>query len=442
MNQTSVLDDNWFKMWTDNVNYDFLTFLNQDNKYLNKLRLDYLNNSITPKFLYPNLTSNKIDELKFSLDNAITQIRNSKPSSIISDKYIDDIYSIYSELYVRKVTEVSLLKAVLSKDNEVFQDSCNKLFGILDENLFNYFYDSFRNQLLDDIDQESSSEIKRNAEILLKEFSQTNKSQEIETSDFPKLRLLIFKEIEEYVQTLRSVNLSEKLNSGELAKFFRLSLELLNIGDYTCEVSSRHQSISVNHYQKCIFIPSSRVVTKEKAIGLAVHEVYTHILRRINGQNSKLKILGVGIGNYQVAEEGIASIREQVAINLEDLNIVGPLYFYIGMVVGLDGEKKGFDDIFRISRLVNKYKASKYGIVLSEDDILQKSWKICLRIFRGTDCLTPGICFTKDASYAVGRYKILNSLVEYPESINYWNLGKFSPYSSNYVGMLKSLDVI
>ena len=45
---------------------------------------------------------------------------------------------------------------------------------------------------------------------------------------------------------------------------------------------------------------------------LIVHEIGTHVVRRENGKRSKLRLLGIGLDNYERGEEGIATMREQV----------------------------------------------------------------------------------------------------------------------------------
>jgi hypothetical protein len=57
--------------------------------------------------------------------------------------------------------------------------------------------------------------------------------------------------------------------------------------------SSSKTAISVDLENKSIKIPESRVVTMKKLQSLIVHEVGTHVARRLNGERSSLQLLAL-----------------------------------------------------------------------------------------------------------------------------------------------------
>lgn len=204
-------------------------------------------------------------------------------------------------------------------------------------------------------------------------------------------------------------------------------------------------SININQENKLILIPANKEISHNKIIKLIVHEIGTHIIRRINGEhpNSKLELLGFGLRGYK-DDEGVATMREQAI--LDKVDDFRGLDYYLGIAIAqgkIDGKIKDFAGTFEVMKkyfLLSKLKSATDKSV-AETKANESAWKICKRIFRGTTGTIPGVCFTKDLLYAHNA-DIWRLLGKHPGSIFTLNLGKFDPTNPAHIFAMMKLGVL
>ena len=203
-----------------------------------------------------------------------------------------------------------------------------------------------------------------------------------------------------------------KINAIQIQEAFKSALTYIDANEWKTLIDeeSSQSSISTNQELQTIKIPESRSVTKNKLANLIVHEIGTHVARRINGERSSLKLLGLGLDRYEVGEEGIATMREQALNNKVDdfRGIEGQLA--VGLGLGVDGQPRDFREVYEI---MEKYYLFKNLVAKKEFSDAQtkaqnSAWNRTVRTFRGTDCNTPGVCLTKDIIYSDGNIGIWN----------------------------------
>ena len=64
-----------------------------------------------------------------------------------------------------------------------------------------------------------------------------------------------------------------------------------------------------------------------------------------------------------------------------------------------------------------------------------------VRVFRGTDGKTPGVCFTKDMIYREGNIDIWNLVGEDPDAAMQFSVGKYDPSNPEHLALLSRLGI-
>ncbi len=70
--------------------------------------------------------------------------------------------------------------------------------------------------------------------------------------------------------------------------------------------------------------------------------------RRLNGERSKLQLLGLGLDRYEKGEEGIATMREGVLDNEMGDSVGMVSHLAISLAYGLDGVPRNFREVYEI----------------------------------------------------------------------------------------------
>ncbi len=226
---------------------------------------------------------------------------------------------------------------------------------------------------------------------------------------------------------------------------FTEALEELGIDDWDIVVDSEKglSNFSVSQEHKIIRIPSEeklleRKISKKKLRGLIAHEIQTHVLRRHNGERSKLQLLGLGLDRYLKAEEGIATYNEQQVTGATEFAGV-PRFFSIAVAKGIDGQKRDFRETFEI---VKDYRLlSSLAKETGPEKAAKTAYDDCVRIFRGTTGKTPGAIYPKDMSY-FGNRAIWTLVSKDSDVVHQFGIGKYDPNNSEHVALLSQLGIL
>jgi uncharacterized protein (TIGR02421 family) len=139
-----------------------------------------------------------------------------------------------------------------------------------------------------------------------------------------------------------------------------------------------------------LYIPSDYKLNANETKALIQHEIGTHVLTYFNGRQQPLRLLSVGLTDYDTLQEGLAVLSEYLVGGLT----ANRMRTLAGRVVAAGARMHGaeFQDIFRL--LHHDYGFSP-----------QRSFNITSRIMQGGG-------FTKDISYLKGLYELKGHLEE------------------------------
>jgi uncharacterized protein (TIGR02421 family) len=137
-----------------------------------------------------------------------------------------------------------------------------------------------------------------------------------------------------------------------------------------------------------LYIPSDYKLNANETKALIQHEIGTHVLTYFNGSQQPLKLLSVGLTDYDTLQEGLAVLSEYLVGGLTG----NRMRTLAGRVVAAGARMHGaeFQDIFRL--LHHDYGFSP-----------QRSFNITSRIMQGGG-------FTKDISYLKGLHELKEHL--------------------------------
>jgi hypothetical protein len=248
------------------------------------------------------------------------------------------------------------------------------------------------------------------------------------------------------------------VTAKQIVALCETALHELAIDDWQVRIS--HHAGSTNfdtdHSTKTVFVPRDadiaarkKLLTEARAKALIAHEIRTHVARRVSGERSKLQLLGLGLDHYLKGEEGIATYMEQMILGADEFSGEAR-YLAISLGCGMDGEPRGFRDLWKIMRayMVVKllYDAIADKRMIDIEKILKvapvHAWLQCLRTFRGTTGSTAGAVYTKDLVYREGNIDIWKLIRANSDWVNYFHLGKFDPANALHRGIMCQLGLL
>ena len=117
----------------------------------------------------------------------------------------------------------------------------------------------------------------------------------------------------------------------------------------------------------------------------------------------------------------------------------------ISFAQGLDGTKRSFSGVHEmlskrryLERLLDGQEPEK-ALRLARAN----AYNDCVRIFRGSDCETPGVVFSKDLAYRegnIGVYQLIKTEEGKQEMIRF-SVGKYDPSNQRHIWILDQLGI-
>ncbi len=240
----------------------------------------------------------------------------------------------------------------------------------------------------------------------------------------------------------KKINSGKLLNAKEIQKYFREYLTILRLTDWQVKIDSTSLSISVDQEKKVIRVPENRKRSEQKIYKLLFHEIGIHVLRKINGEKQRLRLLSSGLNNYKIGEEGLAVFGENYFFNENSYDYHSLMaYISIGLCLGFDGQKRNFQEVYYLLQKIyfafNKIKNKKNPEEISKKETMIK----CIRTFRGTPGDIPGLCLWNDNIYFEGQRKIINLINKNPQELKRVLCGKYDPTNPLHRKALDLFDI-
>ncbi len=219
-------------------------------------------------------------------------------------------------------------------------------------------------------------------------------------------------------------------------------LKNLQAEDYTIHNSS-DGSWGLRFSSKSVVRPSNYVLPADEFVAVAGHEVGSHLLERLNGLRSPLRLLSFGLQGYEKGNEGRALLREQVVYKTwsefeQTLRWQEVLlrHFVLSLAVGLDGSKRTFTEIFNTIEPIYALWHIRAGAKpeAARRMAQQRSWLLITRALKGTD--TTGVAYHKDLVYLEGNIACWRKATEDPMSIRNGDRGKIDIANSAHIALV------
>lgn len=441
---SSPLDAEWFPKLLSASNLSLFEYLDGDATTREHTKQQFFARDIhNPIFEYP-----FIDLPKIAAHEALlTSLR----SELLSKETNPLVVEVYQNHITLDLAKINLLRAVAAGDMVTFQKNCSLLYGDPSietfQNLLSFLYKKIT-PLVSGADLTARTL----AENLLQKLPHVSAPTDRDiTCSTPEIFFLAQKYATEHFAPLTAlvdIHAEKIYTAPEIQTVFLQGLSTLGFTEWHVVISrSSKSAINTNNQQKTIFIPEKREVDAETLRDLLVHEIGCHVSRQMNGEKLPLKLLSLGLANYDNLEEGLATFSAQALHeNFEDF-AGAERTLSIGLALGLDDTPRDFRDVFEV--LVSYYQLMRHldpTVDETGDELLlgarEAAWLACVRTFRGTNCHTPGVCFTKDHIYREGNITAWQIFAQNPAWFPYLYLGKYSPNKASHRKLLFELGII
>lgn len=432
------IDEKWYDRFSKVASFQPYEYLSTEPLAREKQKELFLRGqAINPEFNLHKIDPGDLDlkaDLLFALKRDIIQ---NEADKIVAQAYRWRINE--------KIAELFLLKSAATGDMRKFKRWSEFIYGKPSKDVFDYTIGRIRLKIDAGLKSENL-EIQEAAQNLLDVLggpmsisgSLTTPTEE-EASFARKITKDEFKDI----INIAEVDPKKKFNSQEIKEYFEKSLEVLNLSGWKVEIETGGTSINVGHEDKSIKIPEARTLTARSISKLILHEIGTHIVRRENGERSRLMLLGLGLDRYLKGEEGIATMREQVSgggpedfAGFNGHLAIGLVYGYAGKPLDFRGTYEVLEKYFLLNSLLNGEGLEKSKISASNN-----AWNNTLRVFWGADCKTPGVCFTQDIVYREGNIGVWGVIRENPDEMHRFSVGKYDPSNLRHIWILSQLGI-
>lgn len=395
-------DNEWYDRFQKIGSFQAYEYLDGDKEARVSEKDRFMSGAVrNPSLDYPLLSYEDITRKESELLRLKTDILEQERNEVIKQAYRWRLNE--------KIAETRMLFTAKRGDMKAFRRYSEFIYGKPDELIFGYTIRRIRDDIRQKADHSDNPDLKILVENLLTELPTTDGNK----TDFAPLPETFTKASEttrEEFRSLLSIPVPEtaggKLGAEEIRSLFDEALRMIRADGWSIVIHRSKTKISVDHEHKTVKIPEHRTITALKLRKLILHELGTHVQRRLNGERTRLRLLGLGLDRNERAEEGIATMREQ-SLDSESIEPAGRLgYLGIGIAKGILDKKprdfRGVYDLLRKYGLINALATGK-DQESAEQLASDAAWDATVRVFRGTDCATAGTCFTKDIVYRDGN---------------------------------------
>lgn len=418
----AALDDRWFGRYKKIAAFQDYEYLIENKNWARDQKNKFLKKDIkNPVFKYPRLN-------KFNFENKFKELYILR-KEVIKHESNRIVKEAYTKKIDEKIIELKMLKATKDMDDRKFFHHSKTLYGTPKKEFFYYTLSQIQKIL-----KEEKRGPHEYFDSLLKKWRNRRKSLGI----IPPEKINI---IESEIFNLPIIEKRKFFDANEIKKTFEQALKKMGAKGFRVMIDSGGKcgDISVDQ-EKNIIIPKKRKVGRKKLISLIAHEIGVHVQRELNGENSKLKLLSLGLDHYLKGEEGLATYMGQRFAGFTDYAGLNG-YLVVSLAAGIDGKKRDFREVFEIFKnyylLMISHKKTNKRIKQAENF----AWSRCTRVFRGTTGKTPGACFTKDIVYREGNVGIWKVVKKNPREARRFFVGKYDPSNPRHIWILDQLGI-
>lgn len=426
------LDHKWFSRTRNNL---VSVQIDGEKEYRQDQMRKFLDGSIVnPVLDYNKIDLTKLNRWERNLSRLLQEIASNESVEIVREAYIDKIS------YELDLVEYYL--SIHDQDMKRFKNITEKLYGKPDKDIFYYTvfetYNEFEN--IENPPKKFIEAFNKFKSLLPKPIQN---SQVISPSqkDFTNIK----NALSPFISFIETFNFNkDNYNAVELGEFISKSIKILNLGKWEIDINENSQldTMSILPKKRTVKIPSQKVTSAKRLKELLAHEVGVHIARRINGERTSMKLLGLGLDSYLSGEEGLGCLFEQVLNNKFTKYADAIKYLAISLAYGLDGKPRDFREVYEVIYaylLCRKFKEETTDDVIAASQ--KEAWQTCIRTFEGSDCKTKGVCKTRNLVYRKGNISAWNILKSHPKEATRITIGKYDPANKKHLWILDNLQL-
>lgn len=420
------------------------TYFDGDKTYREQQKEAFLSGQSTHPILdYPQIDRDDLATKERELQRLHNDIEQRETNQTIRDAYIPKIQE--------KINEIQLIYATDQQDMEKFLHYTTTIYGTPRHDVFAYTLWVIQQKAQDASDQ-VDTHISAAGERILELLPNSKSVGSLPTIPSPttlqQIRQITTQQVEELLWTQPPHDAHHLYTAEYIAQKFKKAMEKINAEGWkvTIDTKTSADTIRVSHATKEATIPASRAVPRDKLQGLIAHEIGTHIKRGAQGEKSKLQILSLWLHNYERGEEGIATLREKIITKPQQIEIAGEdRHFAISLAIWVDGVMRTIREVYSIMEayyyLEELQQKPHLDHTQAQKNAIEEARKCIIRIYRGTDCATPWVCFTKDIIYREGNLDLRALVANQPDILHHVNTGKFDPTNPQHIAIMQQLGM-
>ncbi len=420
--EKEALDDKWYERFSGCGSFEDYEYLGGEKTNRENQKNEFIQGKCkNPTLDYPDLEKMNIAQREQDL----LQLKR----EILDQEGNKTVRQVYRWKINEKIAELRMLKETRNGNDGRFLRYSKFIYGKPKKEIFDYTIGQIKMIISSKINDPNEN-IRIAAQRLSEELEgivHTEKPEITELKGFMR-------------ENIKSKNFADiEYNTDEIKSAFEQALEKYKLSGWNVIVTGKGAAVSVSQENKNVKVPLNRKMKECNLFALIEHEIGTHVLRRENGERTKLKILGLGLDRYLKGEEGIATFKEQEISEATDFaGLAGHLA--IALAMGIDGKKRDFREVYEILKdyyFINSKKEESDARAYAENT----AWNRCVRTFRGTTCNSPGVCLTRDIVYREGNIGVWDVVKNNPEEVKRFTVGKYDPSNLRHLWVLEQLAI-
>lgn len=398
------------------------------------------------RFEASNYTEN-ISQLPIHIDTDALLIRNQQLRDLLNDIEQNETVAAVRDAYSAKILEAianhDMLRAAAMSDAKEFARQNTLIYGSPDPEIFRASCAWIRHELKaagrENVTARAALELVPDIEG---DLSLLQPNQDT----FTAVKVAHFEG--EYITHLfgdGGIPTSDRITQMEGDEICRRILASLHC-DYEL-ADTTNGFWGVLHSKKQIIRPAQYNMRRDDFVGIVLHEIGSHLIEAMNGQNQPLRLLEIGLDRYEAGNEGRALLREQIVYPSFAGFMRQPawrnrvaIHMAVSLAVGVDGDAYTFSRLYEVLYKLFYFWQSQAGDSDAEQTSRNIAWLMTIRVTKGTD--GTGGAYYKDIVYLEGNINCWNTALANPMAVLDGDLGKFDIANGEHIKILKALGVL
>lgn len=336
-----------------------------------------------------------------------------------------------------QIANLGMVKAAITGDDKAFTTYNQFIYGLPNRPIFAAVADSFCVQAEQVLEESPKRDRQEAAEAVLEHLHGQRGDQSILIPDartFAEVRKRHFGQNGFYDLLLEGVRLPADGKISQETGDPIVRQVISNVGSNYDINDARGKAWSIDHENEAIRRPVGYSLPVPRFLGLVCgHEVGSHLLERVNGERTAVRLLQDGFDRMEFGNEGRAVIREQIVY--PDFDAFTKLVRWqdimrrqlaTSLAYDYNGEAMNFAKVYRVINAIDRLwqHGKKPGDPQQALETAHgKSWRLLESIYKGTE--GHGTPYGRYAQYLEGNVACWGVARQNPSAIDAGDTGKF-----------------